>query len=971
MRGNQHRCLATMLLIVTLSATGAKADPCGMVPPIYIDPATVPIERVGLQKTFVFYKDGLESLVIRPGFTGKVEEFGMLIPFPTPPAIRKVADDIFPHIAAAIDPPEVVIDLRRQLARRSRIRFFADAPQASGAPMELANEDAVTVIREEAVGMYEVVVLDAGSAKALKRWMDDHEYRYPEGMDAACEDYVKAGWCFVAVRTQVGHKSKVDPKPGQKEVDTRLAPGVSFDGHVQAMGFRFSTEKLVVPMRLSTFNKGDLHNVVYVLTDRPSRINHIPEKYVVRQVEGAELFQNLTGPLPLRIIGGAAKDIQPAQRESLKTQRNPEPHNGLARGLFASDLVCAVEKRLSNDFEETEKDLLKIGEFLNMRGPQVDVLHRDVLKEEQRSVTADALVALRDLTLTVIDGDFPRDVLARDNLTFSSHRMPKSRNAPSSYDARSFGPAPKQDGTVIRKSLAALFNPSLLPKGETIVTYYGAVAEPARANRGWLVWLSVATLGTCVLVGWRRRWGRGSWLMLLAGMLIVGVFATSGQAQACQAAPSVDELLEDVVDKTSREAAIDELRELGEAGVDALADVAASDEQMTRRGWAVICLSEIGGEVATKRLQYLAGDGSQPLLVRTWCAAALYQQADTVAELIKSANGAMPLSATALHRPFQMRLAELLTDEDETDLASLLQLSSAYPFLNATLVPAARKHGTDAIIEEMLSGSNNQIRSQAAAVLGAIGGTDKDHAWLAAKMVAALKFDADGEQVPWHGGPLFLPGLTWNKKNADEAMEQLLTWWLWCERKGLQNDGNIIANNLWVFTQSLGMTHHGQALNPWLVDWARKHGSKRLRQKLELTGVTSKQQLVDQLLAIESASEPALMKVDGGWRQVAVLQREGKRVEIVHLDIRSSFREWVRADRVAVTLPSKDALKKASVDGKYSNLLHIIESKDDFQTYQQFSDYGFWSGKSYAGHQNLQPGYWVYAFPNWYVWKKK
>ena len=32
-------------------------------------------------------------------------------PFPTPPAIRKVPDEIFEHIAAAIDPPEVVIDL--------------------------------------------------------------------------------------------------------------------------------------------------------------------------------------------------------------------------------------------------------------------------------------------------------------------------------------------------------------------------------------------------------------------------------------------------------------------------------------------------------------------------------------------------------------------------------------------------------------------------------------------------------------------------------------------------------------------------------------------------------------------------------------------------------------------------------------------------------------------------------------------
>jgi hypothetical protein len=35
----------------------------------------------------------------------------MLIPFPNPPSIRKVPDDIFEHIANAIDPPEVIVDV--------------------------------------------------------------------------------------------------------------------------------------------------------------------------------------------------------------------------------------------------------------------------------------------------------------------------------------------------------------------------------------------------------------------------------------------------------------------------------------------------------------------------------------------------------------------------------------------------------------------------------------------------------------------------------------------------------------------------------------------------------------------------------------------------------------------------------------------------------------------------------------------
>ena len=44
----------------------------------------------------------------------------MLIPFPAPPALRKVPDHIFPHLAAAVDPPEVVVDLRQQFFGRGK-----------------------------------------------------------------------------------------------------------------------------------------------------------------------------------------------------------------------------------------------------------------------------------------------------------------------------------------------------------------------------------------------------------------------------------------------------------------------------------------------------------------------------------------------------------------------------------------------------------------------------------------------------------------------------------------------------------------------------------------------------------------------------------------------------------------------------------------------------------------------------------
>jgi len=435
------------LLVGAWSAGQALADPCGMVPPIYVTDNTS-LVRVGDEQTYVFFKDGLETFVIRPGFSGKVEDFGMLISFPTPPALRKVSEDIFPQIAKAIDPPEVIVDLR------ARLHWYAlGAPVANESAarkpegLTLA-KDQVRVLRQEAVGMYEAAVLEAGSAAALKRWMSDHGYKYPKGMDAVCEEYVKLGWCFVAEKAKVGGKANVDPKPRMKGVDTKLPAGSAFDGHVQAMAFRFKTDKLILPMRLSAYNEGEMHNIVYLLTDGPRKIRSIPEEYVVRQLTGADLFRNVTQPLPLRIIGGTEADIQDWQRQSLPQQRNPAPHNGFAKELFASDLLAMKNGKLSHPFEEDEKMLLRIGENFGLRGPEIDKLNLAALDKEREKAVKDALDDVKKMTMTVIDGDFPREVVGAQNLIFGEYRMPARRNTSEFYDAKDKKPAGKREGTL-------------------------------------------------------------------------------------------------------------------------------------------------------------------------------------------------------------------------------------------------------------------------------------------------------------------------------------------------------------------------------------------------------------------------------------------------------------------------------------------------------------------------------------------
>src|SRR5207247_10279103 len=216
----------------------------------------------------------------------------------------------------------------------------------------------------------------------------------------------------------------VPRRPAMEGDRPTLPSGFATDAHVQPMAFRFKTDRLMLTMRLSAYNEGEMHNIVSLLTDGPRKIRSIPEEYVVRQLSGADLFRNVTQPLPLRIIGGTEADIQDWQRQSLPQQRNPAPHNGFAKELFASDLLARTNGQLSHPFEEDEKMLLRIGENFGLRGPEIDKLNLAALDKEREKAVKDALGDLTKMSMTVIDGDFPREVVGAQNLIFGEYKMP-------------------------------------------------------------------------------------------------------------------------------------------------------------------------------------------------------------------------------------------------------------------------------------------------------------------------------------------------------------------------------------------------------------------------------------------------------------------------------------------------------------------------------------------------------------------
>ena len=820
-------CLTPAL--VALLSVAVLADPCGMVPPVYVGPGT-PIARTGDQNTFVFYKDGVETFVIHPGFKGQVEEFGMLIPFPKVPELRKVSDNIFPHLRAAIDPPEVVV---YAFNRRFRGGFGGGGPVANAAKsnngLEMAKDpNAVRVVKEEAVGMYEVAVLDAGSAKALKKWMDDHGYKYPKGMDKACEDYVKQRWCFVAVKTRVSGKKGVDPKPGQREVKTGLPKGASFDGHVQAMGFRFKTDRLVVPMRLSTFNEGDLHNIVYVLADKPQKIRSIPEEYVVRQISGGELYKNVTQPLPLRVIGGTVKNIQAWQKKNLPQRRDPVPHNGAARDLFAADLLAVSSGQLSHPHEEKEKMLLRIGEALNLRGPAIDKLNEGALAEQREKIVAKSLKDIKGMTLSVIDGNFPREVLANQNLAFATYQMPARRNTSRFYDAKTKkATTANPQGTLIQGALS--FDDSRTDDAEK------QASNDTRSTVGFGVIFFAVAIGSVLVL--RNRKGARIVAILIAVVGLSTATASTAFAQPKKKKPTNLELIDQLKDPKKADAAAKALIARGKGVIPDLIGEAVEGNDLAMRGWAIVCLAEIGGKEASDRLIEMQDDKKQPMLVRTWAAAGRVKMATTTKELLQLANliGQYP----SLQRPIGMKLlAKLKTKGKKVTAEELLTMSMRVSQLQQALAPAILNLGADELVGAMRTAKNQQVRRQAAGYLAAIA--NRGDEGVPAAVVKAYKFDPKAKNVPWKGGPLFIPGLRWKKKDAQALVSGLLAWYVWTEenlegntRRSVQQP---IINNL--NSIQLGAAagygrRFGRGIDSWLTIWGGIVGKAEIEKMLK------------------------------------------------------------------------------------------------------------------------------------------
>lgn len=847
--------------LALMLAPFVMADPCGMVPPIHRGSEPAPmLERQGLQKTYVFYKDGVETFAVMPGFTGNVKDFGMLIPVPSIPSLRKIADDTFAHIAAAIDPPEIEV-------------YVGDAPwlEMSGGLGEVMKnsaalttgmddaDHAIRLVKEEAVGQYQVAVLEAGSANALKIWMTDNDYMFPEGMDGVCNDYIKAKWLFVAIKAKVNAKSSVEPQPGMGDINPDRPAGSAFDGNVQGMAFRFKTDKLVVPMRLSSYNAGETRNVVYVLSDQASTIKGIDKKFVRRQISGEQLYLNLTQPLPLRIYGGGYEDIDASELADIEAQRDQTPHNGLARELFAGDLLALRTGLLELEFETREKQLLKISERLDLRGAEMDMLHRGALAGETQTDYDAALVDLLGMTLTVIDGDFQRKLLRRDNLYFASYEMPKKRNNAVSYDAVTNGSSWDRGG---KRWVNETRNTAVLASAREILTHdkiparKDAIKEAEKAGAPihnplaaiesnslpwyFFVLIGAAVLGTGVLIGLRKKKGGTAALILLA------LFITASNSEAGEAAPPpTNDQLAVLGDPKTAEDALSKL--IANKDIRLLELEARSGRNTLSQGWAIVGLSEIGSPECLDALIEIENDDKQNKLIRCWAMGGLVQATNDYEGLIKLAEKAV--TYPAITKPLAKRL---LANSEGQSARDLIALSLKIPVLQGPLTEVILQTPISELTDVMMKDKEMNVAQMAAAYLATIGQQQPDE--VANATIEALVCPAGTTEVSWKSGALWVPNIKWSKETGTALVTNLMDWGLWCIANSKSDLLGNVVNNL----NSINLNRivgynivYGNDMSAWVTSTGKAIGKDNMQELLLKHNLIEDQKFAKALNAIK------------------------------------------------------------------------------------------------------------------------
>jgi hypothetical protein len=198
------------------------------------------------QKVFITWDptEKVETFTVQPKFEGNALDFGMVIPTPTQPKLSEMPRDFFKNLAV------YSIMKKREMPHSKLLPVAIEVTPGLGLAILRANNQAdldaalsilkrkepVRILESGIVGSLDYKIIEADRADDLFQWLKDNKYHY-SGDEATLNHYVQKKWLFTVM--------KIDTAQMKRNKDG------SFDGEVTPTRFRFTSEKLVYPLKIT------------------------------------------------------------------------------------------------------------------------------------------------------------------------------------------------------------------------------------------------------------------------------------------------------------------------------------------------------------------------------------------------------------------------------------------------------------------------------------------------------------------------------------------------------------------------------------------------------------------------------------------------------------------------------------------------------------------------------------------------
>jgi hypothetical protein len=321
------------------------------------------------QKAFLTWDaaEKVETFTVQPKFEGNALDFGMVIPTPSKPKLDEMPRDFFKELAVftILEPMDLSKYKQLRLAKNGE-RFKED---------KRTGPRGVKVVEAGIVGSLDYKIIVAERADDLYAWLKENKYSY-SGDEATLDFYIKKNWFFTVM--------KIDTMQMKKR------PDGTFDGEVTPTRFRFASEKLVYPLKITQISVKDKTEALFYV-QAASKVD-LPGDFSYEFTWTPMWSQATSFALPEKLTKEETawqKDVQPRvpvfmQKVSELRQKKHEPATlEWGKKLTAGDLdILTGEKKYNRDAPPEDVKNLKILKGYLQKGQFVTKLRKVFAKDE-------------------------------------------------------------------------------------------------------------------------------------------------------------------------------------------------------------------------------------------------------------------------------------------------------------------------------------------------------------------------------------------------------------------------------------------------------------------------------------------------------------------------------------------------------------------------------------------------------------